>query len=333
MRSRLWTRRDAGLALGLAMGGLHCAARAAPEQYPSRQIRLLVGSLAGGTTDVAARALAIRLAPLLGQPVVVDNKAGAGGIIAGREAVAASPDGYTLQVGSTSTTTLAPMLQSPPPFDVMSAFEVVGVFGFVPLTLFVPGNLPVGSVRALVDMARQRPGQLSYASAGVGTTSHLTGELFKMQAGDLRIEHVAYRGGPAMDMAVARGEVQLSFDSPGAIAELHRAGKVKALAVLAQTRSDRLPDVPTSKEAGSPELVSLVSFYVLAPAKTPASVLDALNSAVAAVARQPDFRSDLKKAGIEPMDVGTRAQASRFVGEEVERWAALIKDRNIQLGN
>ncbi|HSW16651.1 MAG TPA: tripartite tricarboxylate transporter substrate binding protein, partial [Ramlibacter sp.] len=271
----------------------------AQERFPDRQLRLLVGSLVGGTTDVAARLLATRLASVLGQAVIVDNKAGAGGIIAGKEVAQARPDGYTLQMGSSSTNTLAPLLQSPAPFDLMADFEPVHVVGFVPLALFVPNELPARSIGELVALARSSPGKLSYASAGVGTTSHLTGELFKMQAG-VDIVHVPYRGGPAMDLAVASGEVQLSFDSPGAIAELHQSRKVRALAVLANARSEQLPDVPTSKEADFPELVSLVSFYVLAPAKTPQAVLQTLHRGIADVMQNPEAQRELGKRGIQP---------------------------------
>lgn len=313
--------RLAGLALAtLAAFPLWTCAQEA--KYPSRPVRLLVGSLAGGSTDVVARKLATRLAPLLGQSIVVENKAGAGGLIAGLEVARAAPDGYTLQMGSTSTNTLAPLMAAKPQF-AYTDFSTVAIVGAVPLALFVSSSVKAASAGELIAHIRQSPGKYSYASAGVGTTSNMTGELMRSRNG-LDFLHVPYKGGPAMDQAVAADEVQFSFDSPGSVMQLHRAGKVRILALLTETRSELAPDIPTALESGV-NLVSQVSFFVLAPARTPKVIVDSLNQAITRIVRSEEFRSELLAIAVQPAAPANATGAHEFVKAEVERWKDVVK--------
>lgn len=302
----------------------------AQEKYPVRPIRMVVGIAAGGTTDLVARLVAKELGTALGQPIVVDNIPGAGGFIATSTLVKAAPDGYTLQFGTTSTNILAPLAQTPADANPVPDVAPLGVVGLAPLALFAHAGSGTDSVRELIDNARRNPGKLNYGSAGLGSTSHLAAELFKMTAGGLDIQHIPYKGGSAMDQAVMTGEVQFAFDGLSVVAEMRKSGRVKALAVMAEKRSKTLIDTPTAKEVGLGDFVAGITYYVFAPKKTPSTIQSAIRDALSKVQTQEAFRNHLLANAVEPETSRTSDAATRFQSE-FDRWRGVVQKQNIKL--
>ena len=283
----------------LAASILGCAFGAAVAQpYPAKPVRWVSPWPPGGANDIFSRAIAKKLAEAFGQPVVVENRPGAAGAI-GTEAVAKAPaDGYVLTLGSSPTHAIAPSLNPNLPYDPLRDFEAVTLVAVVPNVLVVNPSLPVTSVRELIALAKQRPGTLNFASAGNGTSQHLSAELFKVMAG-VNMVHIPYKGtAPALAELLA-GQVQLAFDNIPALLPHIQAGRLRALAVTPATRSVSLPDLPTVAEAGLPGYDASVWYGVFVPAGTPRPVVQRLHAEIARALAAPDLKGRMAAMGAE----------------------------------
>ena len=298
-----------------------CAALAQAQSYPQRAVRVLVGFPPGGGTDIMARFLAPRLSEYLGQPFVVENRPGATTNIASDMVAKSAPDGHTL-LFTTSSLAINMSLYKNLPFDALKDFAPISVFADSP-NLLVAHQSAGANVKELLAQARARPEAMNYSSAGSGTSQHLAGELFKARTGT-KITHIPYKGTAASLTAVIAGEVQFSFANVPAIIGHVRSGRLKALAVLADKRSDLMPDVPTMKEAGVEGVVVPVWYALLAPAATPREVVKALGDATARAARSPDLKQKLVEQGAEPVG-NTPEEFGKLLREEVARWAEVVR--------
>ena len=315
-------------AVALATSALITAPAQADEPYPSRPIRLLVGSSPGGGTDLMARLVGERLGEALKATIVVENKPGASNTLAADAVAKARPDGYTLLMGVVTSQAIAPHLLKLG-FDVNKDLVPVALVSQVPNVLVVNNGLKARSVAELIELARAQPGKLAYASSGAGSTQHIAGEAFKRFSGT-QIVHVPYKGsGPAM-VDLIGGQVQLSFDTlPSVIGHL-QAQRVRALAVTTAKRSPLLPDVPTLAEAGVKGLAMSAWYGVYAPAGTPRASVERLNKEIAVVLAQPEVVKKLAAAGAEPGDMSL-AQFAQFQASEYARFGQLIKDTGIHV--
>ena len=291
------------------------------QSYPSRPVKLVVGFTPGGGVDINARLLAPRLSEILGQPVIVENKPGAGTNIANEFVARATPDGYTLLFNSPAVAINLSLYKNPG--YELKDFAPVSVFSDSTNILVVPASLPVKSVKELVALARDKPGALNFSSAGSGTTQHLAGELFKLRTGTQMV-HVPYRGSAPSIAALLSAEVQLSFVNPLAIGPHVKSGRLRALAVAGPKRARLLPDIPTMKEAGVEGVEVPLWFGLLAPTGTPREAIAALAAAVARVAKDPDMRKRLEEQGGEPVG-GTPEEFAALLSEEVAKWAEVVK--------
>jgi tripartite-type tricarboxylate transporter receptor subunit TctC len=298
------------------------------DGYPSRPIRLLVGSSPGGGTDLMARVIGERLADSMKATIVVENRPGASNTLAADAVAKSRPDGYTLLMGVVTSQAIAPHLMKLG-FDVNKDLMPVALVSQVPNVLVVNNELKARSVAELIALARAQPGALSYASSGAGSTQHIAGEAFKHLTGT-QIVHVPYKGsGPAL-VDLIGGQVQLSFDTlPSVIAHL-QAQRLRALAVTTATRSPLLPDVPTLAEAGVKGLSMSAWYGLYAPAGTPAVIVERLSKEVAAALAQPELVKKLAAAGAEPGDMSL-AQFTRFQASEYARFGKLIKETSIHV--
>jgi tripartite-type tricarboxylate transporter receptor subunit TctC len=314
--------RRATLALPLlALPGL---ARA-QEAYPSRPVRIVVSFTAGGTTDIIARLVGAQLSERWGQPVVIDNRPGAGGNIGTDHVVKSAPDGYTLLVGSVGPLAVNMSLYRNMPYDSRKDLAAVTLLAGVPNVLIVRPDFAAQDVAQLVAEAKRRPGQLSYASTGAGTSSHLSGVMLNTMAGIDTI-HVPYRGAVALNDMLA-GRVDFMFATiPSVIAQI-RGGRFKAIAVSSTGRSRSLPDVPTMVELGFPEFDASSWFGMVAPRATPRPIIDKLAEDVHAVLRQPEIERQMVEQGADPVGNGPEAFAA-FIDREVTRWAAIVRAAN-----
>jgi tripartite-type tricarboxylate transporter receptor subunit TctC len=292
------------------------------QQYPVRPVKLVVGFTPGGGVDIAARTLAPKLAELIGQPVIVENKPGAGTNIANEFVAKSAPDGATLLV-NTAVVAINMSLYKNLPFDTLRDFSAVSIFSESPNVLVVNAKLPVSNLKEFLAYARANPGKLNYSSAGAGTTQHLSAELFKLKTG-LSIVHVPYKGtAPSLTSLIA-GETDLSFANIPAIQQHVKSGRLRPLASTGAKRAAQMPDVPTMKEAGVDGVEVTVWYGVLAPSATPRPMVAALSAAVARAAHDPEIRKRLAEQGAEP--VGNSAEEfGRILRDEVTRWAEVVK--------
>jgi tripartite-type tricarboxylate transporter receptor subunit TctC len=299
--------------------------------YPEKPIRLIVPFAAGGSTDVLARVVGQKLAEKLGQQIVIDNRAGAGGTIGTEIAARAAADGYTLVVGTTSTLAINESLYRKLGYDISRDFVPITLLAKGPFVLMVTPGLPVTTLKELIAYAKGNPGKLSIASSGNGTSVHLSAELFKIVAGMPQVAHVPYKGGGPAGLALMAGEVQMMInDLPPAIGPI-RAGRLRAIAVADAKRAQLLPDVPTFAEAGLPGYESLSWFGLLAPASTPATRIATLNAVVANIVRTDhDLKERLVALGVDPVG-STPAELARYAREEARKWADVIRKANIKL--
>lgn len=301
----------------------------AGAQYPQKTIRVVVGFPPGGGTDVVARIIGAKLGELWGQTVVVDNRAGATGTI-GADIVAKSPpDGYTLIMGHVNSHGIAPNLFKKLPYDAQRDFAMVAYVGYVPNVLVVHPSIPAKSVKELVAIAKARPGQLNYASSGIGSTQHLAGEMFKLSTG-VNIVHIPYKGsGPAVVDLLA-GHVVMNFDTMPPVLSHIRAGKMRALALTTPKRSPTLPDVPTMMESGLTGF-SMTNWYgVMAPGKTPREIVTKLNAEINKIVMIPDQKTKLEEVGTQ-LDPMSPEQFAKFLESEIAKYAKLIKAANVTL--
>jgi tripartite-type tricarboxylate transporter receptor subunit TctC len=304
------------------------AAYAGP--YPDKPIRLVVPFPAGGATDLMARSMGQKLGERLGQPVVIDNRAGAGGSL-GAEAVAtALPDGYTLLFATMGSLTINPSIYKTLRYDPLTSFEPITLTHSTSNLLVVHPNVKAASVAELIALARQRPGELTFASAGNGTTSHLSGELFKSLA-QIDMIHVPYKGSaPAMTDFLG-GRISMMFDTTSNFVEHVRGGKLRALGVTGLERSPTLPDVPSIAESSGMSAYDMTLWLgVLAPAGTPTELISRLHVDIGAVMAMPEIGRQMAAAGIE-VRVSTPAEFSTLIRTDMARWAAVVKRAGIQV--
>jgi tripartite-type tricarboxylate transporter receptor subunit TctC len=315
----------AGLAAAVLAGTPGPAAQA--QDYPTKAIRLVVGFGAGGGNDIFARLIAPKLSQKLGQPVLVENKPGAGGTIAADLVAKSAPDGYTLYVGATGAMTISPAVFSKLPYDTLRDFAPISMIADFPLLLTVNANAPVKSVAELVAYAKANPAKANYASSSPAFT--LPTEQFKQKTG-APMERINYKSSGEMLTAVISGEVLMTIaDVPPVMGHL-KAGRVRALAVTGARRLADLPNVPTMAEAGVPDLEVRLWSGVFAPAATPPGIVKKLETAMMAVIRLPDVSANLKeKQQVEPSG-STSEEFRRLVAAELVRWAAVAKDANIK---
>jgi tripartite-type tricarboxylate transporter receptor subunit TctC len=312
--------------VALAAASVPAAASAA---WPERPIRFIVPFPAGGGADIMARPMTALLGKNLGQQVVVDNRGGAGGTLAAALAASAAADGYTLFFGTVGTHAIHSSLYSKLPYDPVRDFAPVSLTHNAPRVLVVHVSLPVKSVGELIALAKGKPGQLSFASAGNGGTNHLSGELFKVMAG-VNMVHVPFKGAGPAAIDVLAGRVPLTFDSIPVWISHIRAGKVRALGVTSLKRSATLPDVPTVAESGLPGFDVANWLAVYAPAKTPKPVVERLNTELKAVMADTEIRRQLVEQGVEPMHTRPEELAA-LMRRDAEKWAKIVQASGAKL--
>ncbi|MBL6457576.1 tripartite tricarboxylate transporter substrate binding protein [Belnapia sp. T6] len=312
---------------GLLLGGLAAPVLARAQRFPDRPLRLIVPFAPGGASDLVARILAEPMAEALGQPVVVDNRPGAGGNLGAELAARAAPDGQTLLLGAPGALTVNPHLYPSLPFDPRRDFAPISQVFSTDHAVVVHPGIPAATLPDFIALLRARPRQLAYASAGTGATTHLFGELFRMQAG-VEILHIPYRGsGPAVADLVA-GTVQAMFDQlPSSIGHV-QAGRLRALATTGARRNALLPAVPTAAEAGMPDYGVTSWNALLVPAGTPAPVVARLNAVVGAALDLPAVRQRMAPLGAEPA-AGTPEALAALLAAETERWGRVVREARI----
>ena len=307
---------------------LGIAGAAAAQQYPSRPIRFICPFAPGGGTDILARLLAQRLYEPLGQPVIVDNRPGAGGVI-GAEIAARSPaDGYTIVLGSPGPLTINPSLQKMP-YDTLRDFTPITLAQISPFVLLVHPSVPANSVKDLIALAKAKPGTLNYGSAGTGSVSHFSSEQFKALAG-IQLTHVPYKGSSQTAVDILSGRLQLLFENLPVVLPHIRSGKLKALAVGTRNRSTLVPELPTMIEAGVPGYESSTAFGVLAPAKTPRAIVNRVSAEIAKALQGGDVKESLAARGFEPIG-STPEEYTNQLRDELKRVARVVKLANIRL--
>lgn len=316
------TRRAA-----LALAGAACLQMpglALAQDYPSKIMTLVVPYAAGGPTDAMARTLASTIKPILGQTMIVENKAGAGSNIGAEYVARAAPDGYTLMFGTSAPLGINLYLYPKIGYDPFKSFAPVIQVGYLPNVLVVHPSLPVKDVQELFAYAKANKGKLSFASSGSGASSHLAGEMFNMQAGT-DIMHVPYKGtGPALNDLVG-GQVSMSFTDVLTALPFIESGKLRVLGVTTLKRSRALPDVPTLAEQGLKNFDASVFFGIVVPAGTPQPIIDKLNGAFIKVLEDPAVKDRLQKQGLEPPKDHTAAQLASYMKSEAEKWREVIK--------
>lgn len=314
------------LSTGSLLLAIAAAALAQPG-YPTKPIRLIVPFAPGGGNDYLARLVGQKLGERLGQPFVVDNRAGASGIVATDIVAKAAPDGYTLLLGFVGPLALNPHLERVP-YNPVRDFAAAGMLASSYHILVVNPAVPARSVKELIAVAKARPGEINYASSGSGATLHLVGELFKSVAG-INITHIPYKGAGPAAIAVISGEAQMMFSSTTAVLPHIRTNRLTALAVTSPTRSPLVPEVPTLVESGL-RGVEVGSWYALvAPAATPREIIARLNSELMKLAATPDYRQQLEKQAFEPL-TSKPEQFSAFVQAELDKWGKVIKAAGIK---
>ena len=310
----------------LTLGALGTAAAWA-QSWPARPVSMIAPYPAGGGVDTVARLIADQLGPRLGQAITVDNKPGAGATIGATALSRSAPDGYTMMMGSIVDYAIAPHIIKGLPFDMQRDMIPVIEVGLGTVGLIVNADLPVKNLKELISLAKTKPGELSFASSGVGGLQHLNAEMFKQMAG-VDILHVPYKGTAQFMPDLLSGRIPMSIDSIPAHLPNIKAGKTRALAVASASRSTALPDVPTMSEAGLPGYESSTNYTIFVPAKTPADIVQKLNQEVNAVLKNSVVIDKLVSLGI-VVRGGTPDNARARAAAEVERWAAVIKTGNL----
>jgi tripartite-type tricarboxylate transporter receptor subunit TctC len=296
---------------------------AAHAAYPEKPIRLVIGFPAGGPLDQHARLLTERLQAVLGQPIVIDYKAGAGGTVGAQDVMKAAPDGYTLMLANTGVMVINPALYSKLPYQTLRDFTPIARTAMQPLALLVNPKLPVNTLPEFMAYAKARPGQLNYGSAGNGGISHLAPEMFKTATG-LFMVHIPYRGSAPAFTDLMAGQVQFMAESIPQAAAYHKQGKVKALAVTSRERNPALPEVPTVIESGLKDF-EVVGFYgFLAPANLPRDVTAKLSDAFRQVLASPEIRNRMTAQGADPAFLGSEDFA-KYLAAEMPRWAEAVR--------
>ena len=313
--------------LGLSVAlSLSLSARA--DVFPSKPIRYIVPVAAGGGNDMIARVVTERWGRMIGQTFVVENQSGGGGVIASQATMRAAPDGYTLMQGYVATHGTNPATRKVP-YDPIKDFTPIGMIGATPNVLIVNSQVPVKNMKEFIDYVRKNPGKLSYGTAGQGSLTHMTMELFKQETG-LYILHVPYRGiAPAFNDLLG-GQTQTMFPGLAAALQYIQSGRVRALAITGPRRSPALKDVPTMEELGFKGFDAMQWYGTVGPAGIPVDIVKRLNETQVATLKLPEMREKLAIEAVEPMPMSPE-QFGQFIKNETKRWTALAKARNIQL--
>jgi tripartite-type tricarboxylate transporter receptor subunit TctC len=299
------------------------------QSYPARPVRVIVGFAPGGGTDILARALSQQLTESLGQSFQVDNRTGAGGMIAAELGARATPDGYTLLVGSLAAFAINPNLMSKIAYDPIKSFAPVGMFATLSYAVDVHPSLPVRSIKELIALARSKPGQLNFGTAGLGSSTQLAIEQFSLAAG-VKMTHVPYKGNTPAMTALMSGEVAMVFDPVLSSLPLSKSGRVRVLAVTTAKRSALLPDVPTVDEAGLKGYSAGNWFGIFAPAGTPPAVVERLNNSINAAMNSQQMKDRLLSQGADPLS-GTPQQLADLVRSELDKYGKIIKAAGIKV--
>ncbi len=313
-----------GIAAALALSSLAATA----QTWPAKPINLVVPFPAGGTTDVLARAIGLELAKALGQPVIVDNKPGAGATLGADYVAKAKPDGYTLLVGAVHHT-IATSVYKKLPYDFQKDLAPITTVALVPNVLVVNPNLPAKTVKDLLALAKAEPGKFTFGSNGNGTVQHLIGAQVEGMGG-VQLLHVPYKGSGPLTTDLLGGQISMSFDTITPVLQHIKGGKLRALAVTTAKRSSALPDVPTLDEAGLKGFDLGTWFGVLAPAATPKELVIRLNTEMVKIIRSPEFRRKMDDIGAEPVG-NTPDQMARQIKDDTERFAKLVKDAKVSI--
>lgn len=299
------------------------------EEWPSRPITLVVGFAAGGASDGLARILAERLQEELKVPVLVDNKPGAGTMIATNSVARAAPDGYTFMVGS-SGHTINPAVQKNIRYDAMKDFTPVTLVASLLHVLVVKNDLPVKNVAELITLAKSKPGEITYGSVGAGTSTHLEAELFAAMAG-IQLTHVPYKGSAPALIDLAAGRIDMMFDAVASSLPLVQGGKIRALGVVSAERSALMPDVPTIAESGLPGYEAMPWLGILGPAKLDPKIVEKLDAAIQKVISEPSVKERFAKLGADVIGYGPQ-KFSAFVAADLTKWAGIAQRAHIQIG-
>jgi tripartite-type tricarboxylate transporter receptor subunit TctC len=310
-----------GFAFAVTLTLTAFAAPAAADDYPSRSIRLIIPFPPGGSNDVVGRIIANQLGQKLGKQVFVDNRSGAGGVVGTDAAAKATPDGYTLLVISVAHA-VNPWIYKLN-YDPIKDFVPVSILGTGTNVLTVNPKVPIHSVKELLDYAKQKPGELNYASAGIGSFQNLSGELFKLMA-DVNIQHVPYKGGGPSMLAVIAGEDQVMFSSIVQTVPSIQSNQLRGLATGGAQRSPILPDLPTIAEAGVPGYVASDWWGILAPAGTPQPIVDKLHGAIEDVLNSDDTKKYLDQQGATPLHMSS-AEFGKYIQSEIDKWGPVVK--------
>ena len=319
-----FTRRTALQLAALALASVAGAAHA--QAWPSKPVSLVVPFPAGGTTDVLARALAERLSPAIGQPVIVENKPGAGATIGADYVAKAKADGHTLLIGAVHHT-IASSVYKKLPYDFQKGFEPVTVIAMVPNVLVVNARTPAKNVNELVALIKAKPAEASYGSNGNGTAQHLIGTQFQQQTGT-RLQHIPYKGSGPLATDLLGGQILMSFDTITPVLPHIKAGKLRPLAVTTAKRSPALPDVPTLQEARLKDFDIGTWFGVLAPVGTPKPVLDRLSAEATKIIQSPDFKKRIDDIGAQPVG-NSPAEMAAQIRSETDKFSLLVKASNV----
>ena len=315
-----------GAAIGAAI--LMHAPGALAQSWPAKPIRLMVPFPPGGSTDIVARIVAQKLGERLGQSLVIENRGGAGGTLGTGIVAKAAPDGYTLTVASTSTHVVAPSVYAKLDYDPVKDFAPISLMAVSPYLLVVTPTMQAKSLRELIALAKKQPGKLNYASAGVGSTTHLAMEMLKAVSGTFML-HIPYNGNGPAGTAVVGGQVEILFGSLPALLPHAKSGRVRALAVGTPKRSASLPEVPTVAESGYPGFDASLWLAIMAPAGTPQPILDRLQKEIVSLIGAAETREALDKAGAEPL-TSTPAELAAMIRDGVAKYAAVIKSAGIK---
>jgi tripartite-type tricarboxylate transporter receptor subunit TctC len=310
--------------------GCALAAGAGAQSYPAKPIRIIVAYTPAGTTDILARAIGQKMSESWSQPVVVDNRPGANGNIGTEVAARATPDGYTILMGTAATHSINNTLYPDLTWDAVRDFSPISLVALVPNLLVVNNSLPVRSVKELIAYARANPGKLTHGSPGNGSTSHLSIELFKGLTGT-RMVHVPYKGSAPVLADVMGGQISLTMDNIPVYLPYAKAGKIRALAVSSGKRTPAAPEIPTAEEAGVPGLVAVSWFGLVAPARTPKPIVSRLAQETARILRLPDVHKRISELGGEPVG-GTPQEYATFIQSEIKKWRKVIQDAGVRMG-
>jgi tripartite-type tricarboxylate transporter receptor subunit TctC len=314
--------RLAAIVLGFA---LTCVAGNAQDHYPSKPVRIVVSFSAGGPTDIVARVMGARMGDLLGQQFFVENRVGAGGNLGADVVAKSAPDGYTLLMATVSTHAINPGLYSKMPYDPVRDFAPVAQIGVTPTLLGVHPSVPANDIKGLVALVKQNPGKYTYGSSGLGSILHLCGEQFKALAGGLDIVHVPYRGSAPMMSDLVGGQITMAFDATPTALPQAQAGAIRPLGAGMADRMRALPELPTLQEQGLKGFECYTWNAILAPAGTPAPIVERLAAAIQKAMGDPAVIKRLQEVGIDPTPGRGPKETADFIKAELAKWAPIIK--------